>query len=72
MREQYVEHDPANNKPYVEYTPPFFNRWQKSLKVDDQAKRGLVGLILATRPLTLLLLLIAIGAAAFGAFMLAL
>lgn len=58
--------------PYKEFTPDWYNAWQSRLKADDKVKRGLVGLILATRPLTLLLLLIAIGAAAFGAFMLAL
>ena len=61
-----------NRTPYVEYTPEWYIRWQHRLKVDDAAKHELVNIIFKTRPLTLLLLLCAIGGAAFLAFMAAL
>ena len=66
MRTPYIEHDPANNKPYVEYYPPLWRKTEKDLTIDDETKRKAIGTLMRTKPLTLLLLIIAICAVIAG------
>ena len=51
---------------YVEYTPEWWNSFQRWLKFDDKAKADLIGLLMRTRPLTLLFAIAAV--VAFGVY----